>query len=90
MKVSKQPYAVDNPYIGRIVVLVSPLIAGLAVVIVNAIQDWFGIAVDGTQLTVLLTGVVVGVFGILAKWLDNRGKYEELVQAAKVVKDPQP
>lgn len=66
----------DSPYIGRIVVLLSPLIAGLSVAVVNGVQDQLNIAIDGSELTALLTAAVVGAFGVVYKWLDNRGKYE--------------
>jgi hypothetical protein len=70
----------DNPQIGRIVTFLSPVIAAVTLAVVNAVQDWFGIALDGTQLSVLLTGSVVGVLSIVFKWLDNRGKYERNVE----------
>jgi hypothetical protein len=85
----------DNPFVGRIVVLLTPLLAALTVVIVNAVQDWTGVALDGTQLSVLLTGAVVAVVGVVYKWLDNRGKYEEILQSVEATggpgfKDPVP
>jgi Flp pilus assembly pilin Flp len=74
-----------DEYIGRIVVLISPLIAGLSLLIVNAVQDWTGVNLDGTELTALLTAAVVGAFGLLGVWLKNRGDYEKLVETGSVV-----
>jgi hypothetical protein len=66
----------DNPYIGRIVVLISPLIAALATAIVYYVQEWTGAKLDDTELTVLLTAAVLGVFKLIDQWLKNRGQYE--------------
>lgn len=70
----------DSPYIGRIVVLLAPLVAGLSLFIVNAVQDLVGVSLDGDELTALLTAAVLGAFGVVFKWLDNRGKYEQSVK----------
>lgn len=72
---------VENPYIGRIVVLLTPLFAAIS----GAIVTWIGTVVpganlDGTELTALF---VVGAFGaahVVQKWLENRGKYEQAVE----------
>lgn len=66
----------DSPYIGRIVTLIAPLIAGLSLFTVNGVQDALNVSLDGDELTALLTAAVLGAFGVVYKWLDNRGKYE--------------
>lgn len=67
----------QNPYIGRIVVLLSPLIAALSLFIVNTVQDLTGVSLDGAEITALLTAAVAGTFAVIYKWLDNRGRYEQ-------------
>ena len=65
-----------DQYIGRIVVLLSPLIGALSLAIVNWVQDAVGVSLDGTELTALLTAAVVGAFAVVSVWLKNRGDYE--------------
>lgn len=74
-----------NPYIGRIVVLLAPLIAALSLFIVNTVQDLTGASLDGGELTALLTAAVIGAFGVVYKWLDNRGKYEADIRDAGIL-----
>jgi ABC-type enterochelin transport system permease subunit len=66
----------DSPFIGRIVVLVAPIIASISVIIANWVQDLIGADLDETQLTVFLTGVFVAICGVIYRWLANRGLWE--------------
>lgn len=71
----------ENPYIGRIVVLLTPLLAAVS----GAIVTWVGTIVpganlDGTELTALFVAGTFAVAHVLNKWLENRGKYEQAVQ----------
>jgi len=87
----------ENPYIGRIVVLLTPLLAAIS----GAIVTWVGTIVpganlDGTELTALFVAGALALASTVFKWLDNRGKYEQAVTlnaaAANVVAagdDPQ-
>lgn len=79
----------DNPYIGRVVVFVAPLIAALSLFIVNTVQDAVGVNLDGDSLTALLTAAVLGAFAVVYKWLGNRGAYEADVRAGKTAPPPQ-
>lgn len=70
----------ENPYIGRIVVLLTPLLAAIS----GAIVTWVGTVVpganlDGTELTALFVAGAFAVSGAIFKWLENRGKYEQAV-----------
>lgn len=76
----------DNPYIGRLVVLLSPVFGSVAVAIANWVQDAIGADLDETQLTVFLTGVFVAVSGIVYRWLANRGVWE-IAQASGSLDD---
>lgn len=85
----------DSPFTGRIVVLLTPVIAAASLAIVNWVQDLIGVDLDGTQLAVLLTGALITVVAPLYKWLDNRGKYEQAMQQVEMTggpsfNDPQP
>ena len=74
----------ENPYIGRIVVLLTPIFAGLAGWIATRAAEWLpGMPdLDEAELTALF--VAGGLFAASAvyKWLDNRGKYEQGVALA--------
>lgn len=83
----------ENPYIGRIVVLLTPLLAAIS----GAIVTWVGTIVpganlDGTELTALFVVGAGAIAHVLFKWLDNRGKYEQAVAlnvaASNVVPPP--
>lgn len=70
----------ENPYIGRIVVLLTPLLAAIS----GAIVTWVGTIVpganlDGTELTALFVAGTLAIAHVLFKWLDNRGDYEQAV-----------
>jgi NAD(P)H-flavin reductase len=70
---------VENPYIGRIVVLLTPVFAGLSGwVSTQAAKYLPGTpALDEAELTaIFVAGALAGV-GAVVKWMDNRGKYEE-------------
>lgn len=77
----------ENPYIGRIVVLFTPIFAGLSGwLATRAAEILPGMpSLDETELTALFVAGAFAAVGVVVKWLDNRGKYEqatELVGAA--------
>lgn len=77
----------QNPYIGRLVVLLAPVIAALSLFVVNTVQDLIGVNLNGTELTALLTTAVAGTFALVFKWLENRGRYEDSVQNAEIFRE---
>lgn len=67
----------ENPYIGRIVVFLTPLLAAIS----GAVVTWVGTIVpganlDGTELTALFVAGTLAIAHVVFKWLDNRGDYE--------------
>lgn len=85
----------ENPYIGRIVVLLTPLLAAIS----GAIVTWVGTIVpganlDGTELTALFVAGALAIAHVLTKWLENRGMYEQASElnllASKVHDDERP
>lgn len=75
---------VENPYIGRIVVLLTPVFAGIAGWITQFVADNFpgAPALDETELTAIFVAGAVSIVPVVVKWLDNRGKYEERQELA--------
>lgn len=73
---------------------VAPLIAVVVPIIVNWAQDEVGMDLNGNDLTILLTGVVVSTLAVVFKWLDGRAKFEvaEVQSAASppVEVEPEP
>lgn len=68
---------VENPYIGRIVVLLTPLLAAIS----GAVVTWVGTIVpganlDGTELTALFVAGTLAIAHVINRWLANRGDYE--------------
>lgn len=65
-------------YIGRIVVLVTPIIAGISGFIVQWVADNFPGApsLDDGQLTAIFIAGVTAAAGAIVTWLNNRGKHE--------------
>lgn len=71
----------ENPYIGRIVVLLTPLFTAVA----GAIVTWVGTIVpganlDGTELAALFVAGSSAAASAIYKWLDNRGDYEQAAE----------
>jgi hypothetical protein len=68
----------DNPYIGRIVTLLSPIFAGLAGSICVWVAENFPGApeLDSGELTAIFVAGATAAGGALVTWLYNRGKYE--------------
>lgn len=62
-----------NSYIGRWVVLLSPVFLAISTGIVNLAQAKFGIDLDKDQLTILLSTTFLSTAGLIAVWLKNRG-----------------
>ena len=71
---------------------VAPLIAVVVPIIVNWAQDEVGMDLDGDQLSILLTGVVVSTLAVVFKWLDGRAKFEvaEVTSGSGPVVEPEP
>ena len=73
---------------------VAPLIAVVVPIIVNWAQDEVGMDLNGSDLTILLTAVVVSTLGVVFKWLDGRAKFEvaEVVdqRRAPIEVEPEP
>lgn len=71
----------ENPYLGRIVVLLTPLFVGIAGLITAWVGKHFpGVEIDGTELSALFVAGALAAGGAVIKWLDNRGKYEQGIQ----------
>lgn len=70
---------VENPYIGRIVVLLTPVFAGVAAWLVAWIAENLpgSPVVDGSELTALSVAGALAAGGAVIQWLNNRGKYEQ-------------
>jgi hypothetical protein len=70
---------VENPFIGRIVTLLTPIFAGLAGAVALLVAKYLPGAptLDTTELTAIFITGFLTVVPIVHKWLDNRGKYEE-------------
>ena len=71
----------ETPYIGRIVVLLTPLFTAVA----GAIVTWIGTLIpganiDGTELAALFVIGAGAAASAVYKWLENRGKYEQAVE----------
>lgn len=67
-----------DQYIGRIVVLITPLFAGVSGWIVAWIGENFPGAptLDERELTALFIAGAGAAAAAIYKWLDNRGKFE--------------
>ena len=65
-------------YIGRIVVVLSPIVLGLAAWFSSWAAENFPGApqIDAEQLGQVAIAGVLGAAALIYKWLDNRGKYE--------------
>ena len=67
----------SSEYAGRWVsFLFAPLIAIASAFVANEAQMLFNLNLDKTQLVIFLTGIVLGVFHVIQKWVENKGKYE--------------
>lgn len=85
---------VENPYIGRVVVLLTPVFAGLSGwIATRAAEILPGMPKleDAEMTSLFVAGALTGI-GAVYKWLDNRGKYEQAAelngQAAGITAPP--
>ncbi len=67
-----------SSYIGRFVVLLTPVFIGVSVIIANFVQDKMNVDLDETGIAAFLASVVLAVGAAVYKWLENRGKYEAI------------
>ena len=87
----------DSPYIGRIVVLLTPVLASLAGWLAQLAAEYLPGApdLDETGLTVVFVAGAGAVVAAIWKWLENRGKFEQAqefepaVPARLVRRDPE-
>lgn len=70
---------VENPYIGRIVTLLTPVFAGVSGYVAQlAAQHLPGApALDETELTAIFIAGALAVVPVVREWLKNRGAYED-------------
>lgn len=68
----------DTPYIGRIVVLLTPIFAGVSGWICQLVADNFpgAPALEDGELTAIFVAGAGAAAAAVYKWLDNRGKHE--------------
>lgn len=69
----------ENPYLGRIVVLITPIFVGIAGWLTQWVADHFPGApnLDAGELSLIFVAGALAAASAVYKWLDNRGKYEQ-------------
>ena len=72
----------DNPYLGRIVVILSPIFLGIGAWLATWIADNLpgNPEISGEDVQFVILGAFLALAGIVYKWLDNRGKHEQGVE----------